>query len=54
MKTDSIKEATIVLGINKDIIKNWKKDTCIPVHKIEVQKTELDIWVKSVKSSIDN
>lgn len=54
-----IAEAASYLSVNKDTIRNWiKKDTGIPAHKIgklwKFKKSELDEWIKSGKSAIDN
>ena len=54
----SIDEAADYLGVNKDTIRNWiKKESEIPAHKIGKQwkfkKSELDTWVKSGKSAIN-
>lgn len=54
-----IEEAASYLSVNKDTIRNWiKKDTGIPAHKIgklwKFKKSELDEWIKSGKSAIDN
>lgn len=54
-----IEEAASYLSVNKDTIRNWiKKDTGIPGHKIgklwKFKKSELDEWIKSGKSAIDN
>ena len=53
-----IEEAANYLGVNKDTIRNWiKKDTGIPAHRIgklwKFKKSELDIWVKSGQSAIE-
>ena len=47
------------LDVNKDSIRNWiKKESGIPAHKIGKQwkfkKSELDEWVKSGESAIDD
>ena len=54
-----IEEAASYLSVNKDTIRNWiKKDTGIPAHKIgklwKFKKSELDEWIQSGKSAIDN
>lgn len=54
-----IEEVASYLSVNKDTIRNWiKKDTGIPAHKIgklwKFKKSELDEWIKSGKSAIDN
>ena len=54
----NIDEAADYLGVNKDTIRNWiKKESEIPAHKIGKQwkfkKSELDTWVKSGKSAIN-
>lgn len=53
----SIAEAADYLGVNKDTIRNWIKESdSIPAHKIGKQwkfkRAELDAWVKSGKSAI--
>ena len=54
-----IEEAASYLSVNKDTIRNWiKKDTGIPAHKIgklwKFKKSELDEWIQSGTSAIDN
>lgn len=54
-----IEDTANYLSVNKDTIRNWiKKDTGIPAHKIgklwKFKKSELDEWIKSGKSAIDN
>jgi excisionase family DNA binding protein len=54
----SIEESAEYLGVNKDTIRNWiKNSTGIPAHKIgklwKFKRSELDEWVKSGKSAID-
>lgn len=54
----SINEAADYLGVNKDTIRNWiRKDIAIPAHKIgklwKFKRSELDLWVKSGKSSLN-
>ena len=54
-----IDEVAEYLGVNKDTIRNWikKEESKIPAHKIGKQwkfkRSELDDWVKSGKSAID-
>ena len=55
----SLEEVANYLGVNKDTIRNWiKKENGIPAHKIgklwKFKLSELDEWVKSGKSAIDN
>ena len=51
-----IEEAANYLGVTKETIRNWIKKTDIPAHKIgklwKFKASELDTWVKSVKSAI--
>lgn len=53
-----IGDAAIHLGVTKDTIRNWIKKTNIPAHKIgklwKFKRSELDEWVKSGESAIDN
>lgn len=54
-----INEAADYLGVNKDTIRNWiKKSPTIPAHRIgklwKFKRSELDAWVKSGCSSINN
>ena len=54
-----IEAAAEYLDVNKDSIRNWiKKESGIPAHKIGKQwkfkKSELDEWVRSGKSAIDD
>ncbi len=54
-----IEAAAEYLDVNKDSIRNWiKKESGIPAHKIGKQwkfkKSELDEWVKSGESAIDD
>ena len=53
-----IGDAAIHLGVTKDTIRNWIKKTNIPAHKIgklwKFKRPELDEWVKSGESAIDN
>ena len=50
-----INEAAKYLGVNKDTIRNWIKNTDIPACRMEklwkFKKSELDEWVKSGKSA---
>ncbi|MCI8951627.1 MAG: helix-turn-helix domain-containing protein [Lachnospiraceae bacterium] len=53
-----IEEAASYLDVNKDTIRNWiKKNAGIPAYKIgklwKFKKSELDAWIKSGKSAID-
>jgi excisionase family DNA binding protein len=52
----SISEAAEHLGVTVDSIRNWIKKTDIPAHRIgklwKFKKSELDLWVKSGKSSL--
>ena len=53
----NIAEAAEHLGVTKDSIRNWIRKTDIPAHKIgklwKFKKSELDEWVKSGKSALD-
>lgn len=55
----NLEEASEYLGVNKDTIRNWIKNinSNIPAHKIgklwKFKKSELDNWIKSGKSSIN-
>lgn len=54
-----IEAAAEYLDVNKDSIRNWiKKESGIPAHKIgklwKFKKSELDEWVKSGESAIDD
>ena len=54
----SLEEVATYLGVNKDTVRNWIKKTNIPAHKIgklwKFKRSELDEWVKSGESAIDN
>ena len=54
----SLQEAATHLGVTKDTIRNWIKKTDIPAHKIgklwKFKLSELDLWVKSGKSAIND
>lgn len=54
----SLEDAATHLGVTKDTIRNWIKKTDIPAHKIgklwKFKLSELDIWVKSGKSAIND
>ncbi len=53
-----INEASEYLGVTKDTIRNWIRKTDIPANKIgklwKFKKKELDEWVKSGRSAIEN
>lgn len=53
-----IEEAASYLGVTKETVRNWIKKTDIPAHKIgklwKFKRSELDAWVKSGKSAIQN
>ena len=52
-----IEAAASYLDVTKDTIRNWIKKTDIPAHKIgklwKFKRVELDAWVKSGRSAID-
>jgi len=55
----SIDEAAEYLGIKTVTLRNWiKKDENLPAHKIgklwKFKRSELDAWVQSGQSAIDN
>lgn len=55
----SIDEAAEYLGIKTVTLRNWiKKDEKLPAHKIgklwKFKRSELDAWVQSGQSAIDN
>ena len=54
----SLEEAATHLGVTKDTIRNWIKKTDIPANKIgklwKFKLSELDLWVKSGKSAIND
>ncbi len=53
-----IEEAASYLGVTKETVRNWIRKTDIPAHKIgklwKFKRSELDAWVKSGKSAIQN
>ena len=54
----NLEETAEYLGVNKDTIRNWIKKNNMPAHKIgrqwKFKLSEVDDWVKSGKSAIDN
>ena len=52
----SLEETADYLGVTKDTVRNWIKETDIPAHKIgrlwKFKLTEVDDWVKSGKSAL--
>ena len=57
-KWASLEETAEYLGVTKDTIRNWIKKKNMPAHKIgrqwKLKLSEVDDWVKSGKSAIDN
>lgn len=54
----NLEEVSAYLGVSKDTVRNWIKKTDIPAHRIGKQwkfkLTEVDVWVKSGSSAIEN
>lgn len=57
-KWAGLEETAEYLGVNKDTVRNWIKKNNMPAHKIgrqwKFKLSEVDEWVKSGKSAIDN
>lgn len=55
-KWSSLEETAEYLGVTKDTIRSWIKETDIPVHKVGIlwkfKFSEVDEWVKSGKSAL--
>lgn len=53
-----IEEAAEYMDVTKDTVRNWIKKTDIPAHKIgklwKFKKSEIDEWIKSGKSALQN
>ncbi len=53
-----LEEAAEYMDVTKDTVRNWIKKTDIPAHKIgklwKFEKSEIDEWIKSGKSALQN
>lgn len=52
----SISDVAEYIGVNKDTIRNWIKNTDIPAHRVgklwKFKKSELDEWIKTGRSAL--
>ena len=51
----SLAEAAVYIGVSKDTIRNWIKNSQMPAHKVgrgwKYKPSEVDEWIKSGKAA---